>query len=117
MAVYCSVRDEPMAPVITRPVLMPMPMRIGSCPSAVRVRLNSFSARFTSPVWESSFARSRTITSESEVVMNAHPLRESSSRRRPAFTMSPLWPRAMSPYAVEATMGCALSRMLEPVVE
>ena len=82
-----------------------------------RRRVNSLRARFTSPVCDISFARSRTITSESEVVMNAHPLRESSSRRRPAFTMSPLWPRAMSPYAVEATIGWALSITLEPVVE
>ena len=79
--------------------------------------MNSFRARRTSPVWESSFARRRTITSESEVVMNAQPFRESSSRRSPAFTMSPLWPRAMSPYAVDATIGWALSITLEPVVE
>ena len=29
IAVYCSARVEPIAPVITLPVLMPMPMRIG----------------------------------------------------------------------------------------
>ena len=41
MAVYCSARVEPIDPVITEPVLTPMPMVMGGWFSALRVRLNS----------------------------------------------------------------------------
>ena len=41
IAVYCSARELPMAPVTTMPVLMPMPMLISFWPSSTRMRLNS----------------------------------------------------------------------------
>ncbi len=67
--------------------------------------------------WESSLAKSRTMTSESFSVMNAQPWSWSSSRIWSLFTMSPLWPSAMDPCAEETHTGCAFSRREEPVVE
>src|SRR5436309_4829079 len=80
--------------------------------------VNSFSARLTSPPkFTISFARSRTMTSLSEVVMKAQPFLLSSSRISSAFAMSPLCASAMSPYEVLTTIGWAFSRTLDPVVE
>src|SRR5207249_4031951 len=89
--------------------------------------VNSFSARLTSPPkFTISFARSRTMTSLSEVVMKAQPFLLRSSRISSAFAMSPLCARATSPYAALTTSAWACaptlprrrpsSRPLRPVV-
>ncbi len=57
------------------------------------------------------------MISLSTVVWKMEPRCSSSSRSTPAFTRLPLWPMAIWPRPVLNMSGCALSSVLEPVVE